>query len=362
MISLIIIKLANSLSKCGLPVNHYSEVLNNIDECFEYFEKMKILRDKIPYEIDGLVYRVNDFSLYDSLGFTSKSPKWAVAYKFKSLEVLTQIKNVTYQVGRTGTITPVAELDPVNIGGVRVTRATLHNFSEIKSKDIRLNDYVFVQRAGDVIPDIDRVELSKRKNTTMISPPKKCPACGSILKKIENQVAYKCLNSKNCSPQIEQSIIHFISRKAMKIQGSGNQIIKELVSEKIISKSSDLFKLTKKDFEMLDRVGEKSISNYLSSIDKSKNVLFSKFIYSLGIKDVGESSSKSLASTFRSMNELMDCDFEKLLEINDIGEIVAKNIISFLSDKDHIENINQLIASGIDIIYDQHGPEKIKLL
>ena len=148
---------------------------------------MKILRDKMPYEIDGLVYRVNDFSLYDSLGFTSKSPKWAVAYKFKSLEVLTQIKNVTYQVGRTGTITPVAELDPVNIGGVRVTRATLHNFSEIKSKDIRLNDYVFVQRAGDVIPDIDRVDLSKRKNTTMISPPKKCPACGSILK-IENQV------------------------------------------------------------------------------------------------------------------------------------------------------------------------------
>ena len=351
-------QLINSLSKCGLPVNHYSEVLNNIDECFEYFEKMKILRDKIPYEIDGLVYRVNDFSLYDGLGFTSKSPKWAVAYKFKSLEVLTQIKDVTYQVGRTGTITPVAELDPINIGGVRVTRATLHNFSEIKSKDIQLNDYVYVQRAGDVIPDIDRVELSKRKNTRRISPPKKCPACGSILKKIENQVAYKCLNSKNCRPQIEQSIIHFISRKAMNIQGIGNQIIKELVSKKIISKSSDLFKLTKKDFEMLDRVGTKSINNYLSSIDNSKTVLFSKFIYSLGIKDVGESSSRSLASTFHNMNDLMDCDFEKLLEINDIGEVVAKNIISFLADKDHVKNINQLIASGIDIIYNHHGPKE----
>ena len=262
--------LFSHLNNIGFPVNKYSKILSSIEECLEYYNKMNTIRDEIPYEIDGLVYRVNDFRRYGELGFTSKSPKWAIAYKFKSFEALTKINNVTFQVGRTGTITPVAELEPVNIGGVNVSRATLHNFSEIVSKDIHINDYVYVKRAGDVIPDIDRVETNKRKNVKAIVPPKKCPSCGSLLKKEDNQIAYKCLNSKNCIPQIEQSIIHFISRKAMNIRGLGNRTIKELVSKKIISKSSDLYKLSENDFKKLDRVGNKSINNYLQSIESSK--------------------------------------------------------------------------------------------
>lgn len=335
----------------GFPVNKYSRVLSDVDQCLSYFDEMSNLRDNIPYEIDGLVYRVNSFAKYKSLGFTSKSPKWAIAYKFKSLESLSRIIKVTFQVGRTGTITPVAELEPVNIGGVNVARATLHNFSEIISKDIHINDYVYVKRAGDVIPDIDRVEIGKRKNIKKIIPPKRCPSCKSLLVKIDNQVAYKCINHKKCIPQIEQSILHFISRKAMNIQGIGNQIIKELVAKKIIIKSSDLFNLTDVDFKKLNRVGDKSIKNYLSSISGSKKVIFSKFIYALGIKEVGESSARSLSSEFNSLNKLLECSYNDLIEINDIGPIVASNIISFFSDKSNMVNINNLISSGVELIY-----------
>ena len=345
-------------NKLGFPVNKYSRVINNIDDCLSYFEEMNNLRNNIPYEIDGLVYRVNDFQYYKSLGFTSKSPKWAIAYKFKSQESLSQIQDVTFQVGRTGTITPVAELTPVKIGGVRVARATLHNFSEINTKDIRINDYVYVKRAGDVIPDIDRVELTKRESTRKIKPPKKCPSCGSLLEKIDDQVAYRCTNHKNCVPQIEQSIIHFISRKAMNIQGIGNQLIKELVSKKIISRSADLYTLTGKDFKKLDRVGDKSINNYLSSIQASKKITFSKFIYALGIREVGESSSRALASEFKSIDELIKCQYEHLVEIHDIGPIVAKNILSYFKDKYYKSNVENLISSGIDLIYQSKSATK----
>ena len=346
------------LHKIGFPVNKYSRVLEDFNLCIKYFENMSKIRDEIPYEIDGLVYRVNNFKLYDKLGFTSKSPKWAIAYKFKSLEALTKIIDVTFQVGRTGTITPVAELSPINIGGVTVSRATLHNFSEIRIKDININDYVYVKRAGDVIPDIDRVDLSKRKKIKKIIPPKKCPACGSILEKVENQVAYKCLNSKKCPPQIQQSIIHFISRKAMNIQGIGNQIIKELVEKKIIKRSSDLYKISSNDFKKLDRVGTKSIHNYLSSIELSKKVEFSKFIYALGIKEVGESSSRSIANNFNSIEEFLYCKYDQLVQINDIGAIVATNIKSFLADKDNLTNINDLINLGLDIKYTEKNNHK----
>ena len=339
------------LSKLGFPINNYSKILTNLEDCFQYFHEMDNLRDKISYEIDGLVYRVNDFSKYPTLGFTSKSPKWATAYKFKSLEALTRIFDVTYQVGRTGTITPVAELKPVNIGGVTVSRATLHNFSEIQNKDININDYVYVKRAGDVIPDIDRVDLKKRKNIIKISIPKKCPSCRSMLTKIDNQIALKCLNNKNCIPQIEGAIIHFISRKAMNIIGIGDQTIRELVEKRIIQRTADLYNLKEKDFNKLERVGKKSIQNYLKSINDSKKVVFSKFIYSLGIKEVGESSSKSLASEFQSIDEFMKCTTSKLIEINDIGPIVAENIISFLNDKDNKKNLQDLLAFGLDIVY-----------
>ena len=342
------------LSNLGFPVNKHSKIITNLEDCYDYFFQMSNIRDSIPYEIDGLVYRVNDFSKYNSLGFTSKSPKWAIAYKFKSLEAMTRIKSVTYQVGRTGAITPVAELDPVNIGGVSVSRATLHNFSEIRIKDIYINDYVYVKRAGDVIPDIDRVELKRRKNIKRIVVPKICPSCSSELKRENNQVALKCINSKKCRPQIEGSIIHFISRKGMNIIGIGNQIIKELIEKKLIKRTADIYRLREDDFNKLDRVGPKSIKNYMSAIDKSKNVSFNKFIYSLGIKEVGETSSKSLSIEFKTINELVRCSLDKLIDINDVGPIVAKNIVHYMNDIDNKQNIGDLLKYGVEISYSKN--------
>ena len=343
--------LIDHLKNLGFPINKYYRVIKDLDEAIHYFNEMKNARNSIPYEIDGLVYRVNNLTDYKSLGSTSKAPKWAIAYKFKALEALTRIRDVTFQVGRTGTITPVAELDKVNIGGVSVARATLHNFSEIRSKDIHINDYVYVKRAGDVIPDIDRVELKKRNNIKKITTPKRCPSCNSLLSQLEGQIAFRCLNSKKCIPQIEQTIIHFISRKAMNIVGIGDQIIKELVSKKIISRSADLYTLDKSSFEKLDRVGDKSISNYLSSIEKSKSVTFDKFIYALGIKEVGEASSKSIGGTFKSINEFLKCNKDSLIKINDIGPIVADNIIDFIKDSDNKRNITDILNSGVNVNY-----------
>ena len=346
--------LIEHLKDLGFPINKYYKVLKDLDEAIHYFNEMKKTRNSVPYEIDGLVYRVNNLTDYETLGSTSKAPKWAIAYKFKALEALTRIRDVTFQVGRTGTITPVAELDKVNIGGVSVSRATLHNFSEIRSKDIHINDYVYVKRAGDVIPDIDRVELKKRNNVKKISTPKRCPSCNSLLSQLEGQIAFRCLNAKKCTPQIEQTIIHFISRKAMNIVGIGDQIVKELVSKKIISRSADLFILDKASFEKLDRVGDKSINNYLSAIEKSKTVTFDKFIFALGIKEVGEASSKSLAGTFKSINEFLKCNKDNLIKINDIGPIVADNIIDFIKDSDNKKNITDLLNSGINLNYPSH--------
>ena len=346
--------LIEHLKDLGFPINKYYKVLKDLDEAIHYFNEMKKTRNSVPYEIDGLVYRVNNLTDYETLGSTSKAPKWAIAYKFKALEALTRIRDVTFQVGRTGTITPVAELDKVNIGGVSVSRATLHNFSEIRSKDIHINDYVYVKRAGDVIPDIDRVELKKRNNVKKISTPKRCPSCNSLLSQLEGQIAFRCLNAKKCTPQIEQTIIHFISRKAMNIVGIGDQIVKELVSKKIISRSADLFILDKASFEKLDRVGDKSINNYLSAIEKSKTVTFDKFIFALGIKEVGEASSKSLAGTFKSINEFLKCNKDNLIEINDIGPIVADNIIDFIKDPNNKKNITDLLNSGINLNYPSH--------
>jgi len=339
------------LKDLGFPINKYYRVLKDLGLSINYFNEMNKTRDTLPYEIDGLVYRVNNLTKYKSLGFTSKAPKWAIAYKFKALEALTRINDVTFQVGRTGTITPVAELDKVNIGGVSVSRATLHNFSEIKSKDIHINDYVYVKRAGDVIPDIDRVELKKRKNVKKIIIPKNCPSCNSQLSQQEGQVALKCLNSKECAPQIEQTIIHFISRKAMNIIGIGNQTIRELVFKKIIHRSADLYNLNKSDFEKLDRVGDKSIDNYIDAIEKSKSTTFDKFIYALGIKEVGEASAKSISFIFKSINEFMNCNKDSLIQVNDIGPIVADNIITFLKDPYNKRNITNLLNSGVVINY-----------
>ena len=339
------------LSKIGFQTCDLNQKINDINQAIDYFDKISNKRDKLPYEIDGIVYKVDNYELREQIGYTSKAPKWSIAFKFPSQVSQTKIVDVTFQVGRTGVITPVAELKPVNIGGVTVSRATLHNLDDIRKKDIRKNDYVYVKRAGDVIPEVEKVNLSKRDKTTKISIPKVCPACGEVIIKISNQSIYKCPNELTCRPQIIQSIDHFASRKAMNITGLGDSIIISLVDSNLIKDYSDLYYLSYDSLILLDRMAKVSVNNLITSIDKSKKPNFDKFIYSLGIREVGLSTARILSQNFRTMDELISAKRESLESIKDIGPIVADNITSFFSVSSNIEKIKKLVSSGIEIIY-----------
>ena len=317
------------LNKIGFQTCDLNKKINDINQAIDYFDNISNKRDKLPYEIDGIVYKVDNYELREQIGYTSKAPKWSIAFKFPSQVSQTKIVDVTFQVGRTGVITPVAELKPVNIGGVTVSRATLHNLDDIRKKDIRKNDYVYVKRAGDVIPETEKVNLSKRGKTSKISFPKVCPACGEIIIKISNQSIYKCPNELTCRPQIIQGIGHFASRKAMNITGLGESIIISLVDNNLINDYSDLYYLTYDSLIMLDRMAKVSVNNLISSIEKSKKPNFEKFIYSLGIREVCHSTARTLAQNFNTMDELINAKREILECIKDIGPIVADNIINF---------------------------------
>ena len=346
------------LNKIGFQTCDLNKKINDINQAIDYFDNISNERDKLPYEIDGIVYKVDNYELREQIGYTSKAPKWSIAFKFPSQVSQTKIVDITFQVGRTGVITPVAELEPVNIGGVTVSRATLHNLDDIRKKDIRKNDYVYVKRAGDVIPEIEKVNLSKRGKTSKISFPKVCPACGEIIIKISNQSIYKCPNELTCRPQIIQGIGHFASRKAMNITGLGESIIISLVDNNLINDYSDLYYLTYDSLIMLDRMAKVSVNNLISSIEKSKKPNFEKFIYSLGIREVGHSTARTLAQNFNTMDELINAKREILECIKDIGPIVADNIISFFSVSSNIEKIKKLVSSGIEIIYPKLSSNK----
>ena len=341
----------NLLKKFGLPVSELNHSSSNLDNAIKYYKEIEKERENLPYEIDGVVFKVDNLKLQKKLGQTSKAPKWSIAYKFQSASKITKLIDVTFQVGRTGIITPVAELETLNIGGVKVSRASLHNMDEITKKDIQIGDYVLVKRAGDVIPDIVKTIITKRKNTKKILMPKHCPACGSIIKKIETQAQYRCINQNSCKPQIKQSIIHFASRKAMNIDGLGDSIINDLVELKKIFSYADIYTLRYNDLISLDRMGDLSTNNLLKSIEKSKNVTFDKFIYALGIKEVGETTAKMISSNFKSINKFFKTTNDDLEYIQDIGPIVSKNIIKFILDKKNIENIKNLLKYGVNIEY-----------
>ena len=339
------------ISKYGLPICNLNKTIKSINDAQEYFKHLNDIRSTLSFEIDGIVFKIDNYKQQESLGLTSKAPKWAIAYKFKSIEVKTKLLDVTFQVGRTGIITPVAELESVNIGGVNVSRASLHNMDEINRKDIRINDIVYVKRAGDVIPEIDRVSINQRTKSIKIKTPKKCPACGSILNKISSQSIYKCTNQHNCKPQIIQTIQHFASRKAMNISGLGESIIESLVDSKTINNFTDLYHLNMQKLLNIERMAEKSSKNLLNSIQKSKNNSFDRLIYALGIHEVGMTTSKSLASNFKNMDSLMTASIEDLCLINDIGEIVAENIFEYFRNKYNKNNIKKLFNIGLQITY-----------
>ena len=334
----------------GLPVNPLTEVAKDIKACISYFNKIENLRDQLPYEIDGVVFKVNSFEMQESLGQVSRAPRWAIARKFPAEVGTTTIKSITFQVGRVGSITPVAEFEPLQIGGVIVSHASIHNFDEIERLDAREGDSVKIKRAGDVIPQIISVNLSKRdKKSKKIRMPSKCPSCNSKLVKLEDEAILRCNAGKSCPAQRAESIKHYASRNALNIDGLGDRIIGQLVRKGLISDFSDLYTLKKEDLLELEGFAEKSASNLLDSIEQSKKTSLSRFIYALGIREVGEATALNLSLNFKNINKLLAADKEELLEINDVGPIAANHIFEFLSQKDNQNLITRLLNSGLEL-------------
>ena len=348
------------LNDSGIVISPLSQIVTGAEKCDKYYQKIDSTRDSLDFEIDGVVYKVNKISYQKELGFVSKAPRWAIAHKFSSVEVESKILDVDFQIGRTGTITPVAKLDPINVGGVMVSNATLHNMDEISRKDIRKGDHVFVRRAGDVIPEIVSVNKKKRsQQTKKIVFPKQCPSCGSEIVRKEGESAAKCTGGSVCPDQIKEGLKHFVSRNAFDIEGLGEKIIDQLLDSNLIRTTSDLFSLNFDELISLERMAEKSSQNLLISIEESKMISFDRFIYAQGINDVGLATSKSLSENFSSLEELKNTGIEELLMIRDIGPIVANSILDFFKDIKNIDNIDRLIEKGVEIIYQSENDSQI---
>jgi DNA ligase (NAD+) len=332
----------------GVPVSKYSEIVQNNTEMEAYFQKILGQRNALPFDIDGIVFKVNSIKSQNNLGFVSKAPRWAIAYKFPAEEAETIVNDITVQVGRTGAITPVARIKPVFVSGVTVTNATLHNEDEMNRKDIRIGDSVMVRRAGDVVPEVVRVILEKRPNNAIkFLMPKQCPICGSDIERIDGEAAQRCTGQYKCNAQIKQGISHFISRKAMNIDGLGEKIVDQLFEQGMLKNIADIYKLDFAVIENMDRFGKKSVENLKESIEKSKKTTLGKFIYALGIRNVGEATSKELAAHFRSLENLFNATVEDYLMVNDIGPVVAESLVKYFHDENNQLIINSIIESGI---------------
>jgi len=340
-------KVLQTLSGWGFPVNPLIKQANNIESCIEYFENIGTQRENLPYEIDGVVLKVNDLALQATLGNVSRSPRWALACKFPAAQATTIVKEIDIQVGRMGTLTPVAIMEPINVGGVMVSRATLHNEDEIIKKDIRVGDTVVIQRAGDVIPEVVKVILEKRlAGTERFEMRKHCPACNSEIVRLEGEVAHRCVNI-SCPAQLKEHIRHFASRGAMDIEGLGEKVSAKLFDAKLITDPADLYYLNKEQLVALDRQAEKSAQNLIEAIGKSKNPLLDKFIYALGIRHVGERTAKLLAARFGSMENLMAAKVEDLTAVNEIGPEIAASIVEFFHEHKNIDVMNKFNKAGV---------------
>ena len=333
----------------GLPTNPYNDVAANLEACEEYYLKISNERDILPYEIDGIVFKVNNLAKQLSLGQVSRAPRWAIARKFPAEVGTTLVKKISFQVGRVGGITPVAEFLPVNIGGVTVSHASIHNFDEINRLDVREGDTVVIKRAGDVIPQIISVNLDKRKKGSLkVSLPKRCPSCKNDLVRIEGEAILRCTAGLDCPAQRIGSLIHFVSRNALNIDGLGERIIELLVDKKLVLNFADLFRLDIKDIINLEGFGEKSATNLIKSIQASKDTNLSRFIYSLGIREVGEATAMNLALNFNNISKFLAADEQDFLEINDIGPVASNYIKEFLASDENINLVKDLIALGVN--------------
>jgi len=342
------VEMLKGYSSWGLPVNPLTTISKDINECISYFDEMEDVRDSLPYEIDGVVYKVDSFSLQETLGQVSRAPRWAIARKFPAEIGTTKVKSISFQVGRVGSITPVAEFEPLNIGGVVVSHASIHNFDEIERLDVREGDTVSIKRAGDVIPQIIEVDKTKRKKTSnKVLTPEECPSCHSELIKQEDEAVLRCISGIACPAQRKESIKHFVSRNALNIEGLGERIIDMLVETDIVSDFSDLYKIEKKHLIGLEGFADKSSENLISSIAKSKKTTLPRFIYALGIREVGEATALNLSLNYESLDKLLLATKEELVEINDIGPVAAGYILDFFLDKKNVKLINKLISLGI---------------
>ena len=336
------------LESWGFLVNPYIEVVEGISLCVDYYLKIFEARDSLPYEIDGIVFKVNTFSYQQRLGSIAKAPRWAIARKFPAQEEVTCLEAVEFQVGRTGAITPVARLRPVFVGGVTVSNASLHNQDEIKRLDVRIGDSVIVRRAGDVIPQIVKVIFEKRPiSAKEIIFPARCPQCDSLAVRVDGGATIRCSGGLVCSAQRKQAIKHFASRKAMDIDGLGEKLVDQLVDQKLISSVDDLYRLDIDQLSKLERMGQKSAENLLSALEVSKTTTLPRFLYSLGIREVGDATSFSLAQHFRSFEALQDSSLEDLLGVADVGPVVASFIHNFFSQTENIKVVRKLLSVGI---------------
>ena len=336
------------LARWELPVNPHRDVVPGIEGCHDYCNRLLEQRGSLDYEIDGAVIKVNNLALQHTLGVKARSPRWAMAYKFPAEEVSTRVTDVQFQVGRTGAITPVARLEPVFVGGVTVSNATLHNMDEIQRLGLRIGDSVIIRRAGDVIPQVVKVIDSVANNEPRdVVIPKHCPACGSIVEK-DGDVVYRCSAGIICPAQRKEAIRHFASRAALDIEGLGDKLIEQLVDRGDVKDVADIFMLRVEELAELERMGQKSAANVIAAIDRSRETTLARFIYSLGIREVGEATAAALANHFGSLEKVIAADEEQLQQVPDIGTVVAGHIAVFFANEDNLALIQRLRANGVN--------------
>ncbi len=337
-----------TLKRWGFPVNGEVRRVDNADGCIAYYERIGVLRGQLPYDIDGVVFKVDRFDLQGILGFVSRAPRWAIAQKFPAQEEMTRLLAIDVQVGRTGALTPVARLEPVFVGGVTVTNATLHNIDEIRRKDVRVGDWVIVRRAGDVIPEVARVILDKREgNPKLFRMPRFCPECGSDVERAEGEAVARCTGGLICPAQRKQSIMHFASRRAMDIEGLGSKLVDQLVEAGLVTTVADLYRLTHEQLSSLERMGEKSAENLLQGLQASLTPGLDRLLYALGIREVGEVTARALALHYGTIKNLMGASEEELLEVSDVGPIVAGHVHAFFRQQDNLDVIAALEQLGM---------------
>ncbi len=336
------------LGRWGIPISTYLQQVSGEAEAQQYYQQILQQRAEMPYEIDGVVFKVDAIEAQQTLGFVSRAPRWAIAYKFPAQEELTELQAVEFQVGRTGAITPVARLKPIFVGGVTVSNATLHNVDEIERLGVMIGDTVVVRRAGDVIPQITAVVIAKRPaDASAIEFPQQCPVCGSDTERVEGEAVVRCTGGLVCSAQRKEAIKHFASRKALDIDGLGDKLVEQLVDAELIASPADLFRLTARQLATLERMGDKSAAKLVAALDKAKQTTLPRFLYALGIREVGEATAANLAQHFRTLDAILAADLDALLGVPDVGPIVAEHILHFCRESHNQQVIEQLVAIGL---------------